>query len=33
MGLSRPVQIVPMDASVNQLLDMACLAAHSAITR
>ena len=31
MGLSRPVQIVPMDASVNQMLDMACLAAHAAI--
>ena len=30
MGLSQPVQIVPMDASVNQLLDMACLAAHAA---
>jgi malate dehydrogenase (oxaloacetate-decarboxylating)(NADP+) len=33
MGLSRPVQIVSMDASVNQLLDMACLAAHGAIAR
>ncbi len=33
MGLSRPVQIVSMDASVNQLLDMACLAAHGAIQR
>jgi malate dehydrogenase (oxaloacetate-decarboxylating)(NADP+) len=33
MGLSRPVQIVPTDASVTQLLDMACLAAHAAITR
>ena len=33
MGLSRPVQIVPMDASVTQLMDMACLAAHAAITR
>ena len=33
MGLSRPVQIVPMDASVTQLLDMACLAAHAAIAR
>ncbi|GGC27804.1 malic enzyme [Siccirubricoccus deserti] len=33
MGLSKPVQIVPMDASVNQLLDMACLAAHAAIGR
>jgi malate dehydrogenase (oxaloacetate-decarboxylating)(NADP+) len=33
MGMSRPVQIVPMDASVTQLLDMACLAAHAAIGR
>ena len=33
MGLSRPVQIVPMDASVTQLMDMACLAAHAAISR
>jgi malate dehydrogenase (oxaloacetate-decarboxylating)(NADP+) len=33
MGLSRPVQIVPVDAGVNQLLDMACLAAHAAIAR
>ena len=33
MGLSKPVQIVPVDASVTQLLDMACLAAHSAIAR
>ncbi|MCO6419876.1 NADP-dependent malic enzyme [Siccirubricoccus sp. KC 17139] len=33
MGLSHPVQIVPMDASVNQLIDMACLAAHAAIAR
>ena len=31
MGMSRPVQIVPVDAGVNQLLDMACLAAHAAI--
>ncbi len=33
MGLAKPVQIVSMDASVNQLLDMACLAAHAAIAR
>ena len=33
MGLSKPVQIVPVDASVTQLLDMACLAAHAAIPR
>jgi malate dehydrogenase (oxaloacetate-decarboxylating)(NADP+) len=31
MGLGAPVQIVPTDAGVNQLLDMACLAAHQAI--
>ncbi|HWK89360.1 MAG TPA: phosphate acyltransferase, partial [Longimicrobium sp.] len=33
MGMGRPVQIVPVDAGVNQLLDMACLAAHAAIPR
>jgi malate dehydrogenase (oxaloacetate-decarboxylating)(NADP+) len=33
MGMSKPVQIVPMDATVNQLIDMACLAAHAAIAR
>jgi malate dehydrogenase (oxaloacetate-decarboxylating)(NADP+) len=33
MGMSQPVQIVPVDAGVNQLLDMACLAAHTAIPR
>jgi malate dehydrogenase (oxaloacetate-decarboxylating)(NADP+) len=33
MGMAKPVQIVSMDASVNQLLDMACLAAHAAIAR
>ncbi len=33
MGMAKPVQIVSMDASVNQLLDMACLAAHAAIVR
>ena len=31
MGLSRPAQIVSMAASVNQILDMACLAAHEAV--
>ena len=30
MGMSRPVQIAPVDSGVNQLLDMACLAAHAA---
>jgi malate dehydrogenase (oxaloacetate-decarboxylating)(NADP+) len=33
MGLSAPVQIVGMDASVTQVLDIACLAAHAAIPR
>ncbi|MBR0647813.1 NADP-dependent malic enzyme [Plastoroseomonas hellenica] len=32
-GLSRPAQIVPISAGVNQVLDMACLAAHAAISR
>ncbi|MBK1660764.1 NADP-dependent malic enzyme [Paracraurococcus ruber] len=33
MGLAKPVQIVPVDAGVGQVLDMACLAAHAAIAR
>ncbi|MCK8785454.1 NADP-dependent malic enzyme [Roseomonas sp. NAR14] len=33
VGLSHPVQIVPMEAGVNQILDMACLAAHAAVHR
>ncbi|WP_027283580.1 NADP-dependent malic enzyme [Rubritepida flocculans] len=33
MGLSRPAQIVPTGAGVNQLLDMATLAAYQAISR
>ena len=33
MGLAKPAQIVPMAASVNQILDMACLAAHAALAR
>jgi malate dehydrogenase (oxaloacetate-decarboxylating)(NADP+) len=33
MGLSAPVQIVGMEAGVNQILDIACLAAHAAIPR
>jgi malate dehydrogenase (oxaloacetate-decarboxylating)(NADP+) len=33
VGLSRPAQIVPMEAGVNQILDLACLAAYSAIPR
>jgi malate dehydrogenase (oxaloacetate-decarboxylating)(NADP+) len=30
MGLDKPAQIVPMQVGVNQLLDMACLAAYQA---
>ena len=33
MGLSKPAQIVPTGAGVNQLLDMATLAAYQAIGR
>jgi malate dehydrogenase (oxaloacetate-decarboxylating)(NADP+) len=33
MGMGKAVQIVPVDANVNQLIDMACLAAHAAIPR
>jgi malate dehydrogenase (oxaloacetate-decarboxylating)(NADP+) len=33
MGLEHPVQVVSMDASVNQILDMACFAAHGAVKR
>ncbi|UFN49023.1 NADP-dependent malic enzyme [Roseomonas sp. OT10] len=32
-GLAKPAQVVPTAAGVNQILDMACLAAHAAITR
>ena len=30
MGLAKPAQIVPMGVGVNQLLDMAALAAYEA---
>ena len=33
MGMERPVQIMPMDASVSQMVDMACLAAYQAASR
>jgi malate dehydrogenase (oxaloacetate-decarboxylating)(NADP+) len=33
IGLSAPVQIVGMDAGVNQILDIACLSAHAAIPK
>jgi malate dehydrogenase (oxaloacetate-decarboxylating)(NADP+) len=31
IGMARPVQILPMDASVSQVVDVACLAAYQAI--
>ncbi len=33
VGLSAPVQIVGMEAGVNQILDIACLAAHAALPK
>jgi malate dehydrogenase (oxaloacetate-decarboxylating)(NADP+) len=33
IGLSHPVQLVPMDASVSQIVDIATIAAHQAVTR
>ncbi|WP_137126845.1 NADP-dependent malic enzyme [Roseomonas sp. HF4] len=32
-GMSHSAQIVPMQAGVNQILDVACLAAHAALPR
>ena len=32
-GLSHSAQIVPMQAGVNQIVEVACLAAHAAVTR
>ena len=31
MGMERPVQIMPMDASVSQIVDLACLAAYQTV--
>ena len=31
MGLSRPVQIVPMNATVSDMLNIAAIAAHDAL--
>jgi malate dehydrogenase (oxaloacetate-decarboxylating)(NADP+) len=31
IGMERPVQVLPMDASVSQMVDVACLAAYQAI--
>ncbi|MCC7283825.1 MAG: NADP-dependent malic enzyme [Acetobacteraceae bacterium] len=33
IGLSRAVQIVPLDASVSTIVEMACLAAHETVER
>ena len=33
IGMERPVQIVPMDASVSQIVDVACIAASQAVRR
>ncbi|HET8996670.1 MAG TPA: phosphate acyltransferase, partial [Acetobacteraceae bacterium] len=33
IGMEKPVQVVPMDASVSQIVDMACLAAYQAAER
>jgi malate dehydrogenase (oxaloacetate-decarboxylating)(NADP+) len=31
--MERPVQIMPMDASVSQIVDLACLAAYQTVGR
>ncbi|HTU55633.1 MAG TPA: NADP-dependent malic enzyme [Acetobacteraceae bacterium] len=33
LGLQHPAQIVPLDASVSQIVDLACLAAYQALQR
>ncbi|HUC17690.1 MAG TPA: NADP-dependent malic enzyme [Acetobacteraceae bacterium] len=33
LGLKHPAQIVPLDASVSQIVDLACLAAYQALQR
>src|ERR1700722_2549950 len=33
IGMERPVQIVPMDATVSQIVDVACIAAYQAVAR
>jgi malate dehydrogenase (oxaloacetate-decarboxylating)(NADP+) len=33
IGMERPVQIVPMDASVSQIVDVACIASYQAVAR
>ena len=32
-GLEHPVQLINMDASVSQIVDIACLAAYEAVDR
>lgn len=33
IGMEKPVQIVPMDASSSQIVDLACLAAYQSVRR
>jgi len=33
IGMEKPVQIVPMDASSSQIVDLACLAAYQAVSK
>ncbi len=33
IGMEKPAQILPMDASVSEIVDMACLAAYQAVPR
>jgi malate dehydrogenase (oxaloacetate-decarboxylating)(NADP+) len=33
IGMEKPVQIIPMDASSSQIVDLACLAAYQAISQ
>ncbi len=33
LGMEKPAQVVPLDASVSQLVDMACLAAYQAVDK
>jgi malate dehydrogenase (oxaloacetate-decarboxylating)(NADP+) len=33
IGLERPAQIVPMDASASHIVDIACIAAYQSLTR
>jgi malate dehydrogenase (oxaloacetate-decarboxylating)(NADP+) len=33
IGMEKPVQIIPMDASASQIVDLACLAAYQAVSQ